>query len=634
MHRPFLRHFLVALICIGTVIIGAGRYVSVVNGSWSESFVGLAVGLVVQIAVSYIVDVITTICEVHFALTLLKKGLPVDTAVAAWSTLYTASLRRIRDAKLNPITFFVITILVAELIVVGTIGELYKKEPLPSLKTIVSFPYISLPSSPDMDPTDAIDRTLGFNYGPLYMQGLIYAPSGSGACNAGRCVGTATGVLHSLLVSALTSDYALEGVDWQPFDRVTGAVTTVTATIECTARNDLLLTALPPPPSLMGATQTSFTMEDGTPVHADTTTYWGGIPEVYGENHPEIGVLMIIPDVPTNTNMFVPHYTDALGRLYILLYANRFPGAFDNMAQYDDPTTNSSIGISICSVDVMYGEGVAEIEVTGTDTALATKVISLTEKNVTLQRYDFSQPEHQPAAQVIINGYGYLNCASAFCPQAEGQIPYFDTFNNLLTQPPPNTAFPYQTGMSTAVQALARLGTSRLASLCTTSDGTQNAARVTAPYLISQFVTTTTCNAIILTGAACAVIFATIRIGARFKMSGMLGTLYRMMEMLHSVYGLMGVLDADEKLLEQSSNTTSVDKHKVPTQKGTVDFDATRWRNAFSERRVRIRRPNSTDKAMRSVVHFDDVDPLEQEVAPKPGKEEMNIRRSVVEERI
>lgn len=170
----------------------------------------------------------------------------------------------------------------------------------------------------------------------------------------------------------------------------------------------------------MGATGTTFIMEDGTAVHADTTTYWGGIPEVFGvkithskkkkkhihpssslpiisnthtktqDNHPEMGVLMVIPDdTSTDSTMFVPHYTDAMGRLYVLLYANRFVTPFDNMAQYTNPTTKSTIGIAVCSIEVLFGVGVAEIEVTSTETALATRVVSLVQNSTGLQRFVF-----------------------------------------------------------------------------------------------------------------------------------------------------------------------------------------------------------------------------------------------------
>ena len=99
-----------------------------------------------------------------------------------------------------------------------------------------------------------------------------------------------------------------------------------------------------------------------------------------------MGVLLVLPDDLSDKTLFVPHYRVELGRLYVLLYANRFDSLFDHMARYINPTTNLDIGMSICSVDVLAGEGVAEIEVTGTETALATRIISLVPSDVTLER--------------------------------------------------------------------------------------------------------------------------------------------------------------------------------------------------------------------------------------------------------
>ncbi|KAJ3053714.1 hypothetical protein HK097_003565 [Rhizophlyctis rosea] len=380
--------------------------------------------------------------------------------------------------------------------ILGTIGNLYRKEPFTSYKATIPFPLIDLPHSSEMDPTDAIDRALGFNYGPLYLQGVIDHSSVLSHCEDKACTGKATSVLHPLLVSALESNYSLQDAEWQRLDRVTGRVRTATTIVECKARED---------------------------------------------------------------------------------------------------------------VSLVVGEGVAEIEVTGMETALATRVVDLVQSDTPLERYNFSQMEHQPAAQVIVNAYGYLNCASAFCPLTEGRVPYFDDFTGLLPQPSLNTPFPYQTGMSTAVQALARLGTSRLASLCTTSSNTsaQSNAKITAPYLRSQINTTTACNAIILAGATCGWILAIMEIVAWYLGDGLFGVLWRTMETMQTVYGLVGVLDADERLLR----TNSAGSGKRSGLKSVVEPDSTsktgaemyqKWRKGLEGRMVRVGNGNRSHLFHRS----------------------------------
>lgn len=403
----------------------------------------------------------------------------VGEMVAAWSALYTGSLRGAQDmlAGFSPIAVLLILVYVGQVIMVGAIGNLYYLRPTSSISAEGLLPMMDVAGMTTEgfnNVGDVADRLVG-NLGGLtstvYKHAVIPGPewqiSPNVSCDAqsGACTANRIAVSHSFDVSMLVPiNNASSPVNlplrsfYGSGDIISSEMRAINVTVSCKAAPGLRLEFYP------GSANTLVRIvgrvDEGGELTGD-----GVITPL--QKCLEIGIMPMQNATGTGADTY---YINQLGELYFAVFARNFAGSFRGFNYVLSPTDNkTSIGLGICAVKASVGRTAGKIQLIRTQNALLPAIIAVSNSSFPIIPPPLFAKTAAGfgATQMVTRQLGSLSCFLWACPTAKKNqttLPWFDVQTGLIHKVP-NSTTDWDDQLGRVAAALAELSGVTLAAM-------------------------------------------------------------------------------------------------------------------------------------------------------------------------
>ncbi|KAJ3053325.1 hypothetical protein HK097_004532 [Rhizophlyctis rosea] len=433
-------NLIILAVCLATIILSLSSAITVPIGSWQETLAIWSIGIAVQAAFLSIIASIRTVCQIWFAHRFTTNGMSSGEMVAAWSALYSGSLRGLEDlvAGFSPIAIMLMIVLIAEIIALGSIGNLVIRREVIEVRETGNITGMGIPNSLATgvfdvgDAADLMTSSIGALIGRPYSESVMpseeYSPSVKAECDAtsGACSHISwtiptpfnTSLLPSLYINSSTLEF-------------TNATTPQIPTL---LPNDVIETTTPmyivnatcrPEPTLRleyylttrTYWQISQTLSNGTKLKSDGAV----MPSRY--KSPEIGIFSLVNATATTS---MDMYYLAGDELSFAVYARNFNGTFAGFTYVADPCLPSTtVGLAVCTISARKGYAATSILIKDTTPVVSSSILSVT--NVTAEAIPVFNKVLTgfSATQVVNRMVGTLSCIFWSCP-ARGGIPWFN----------------------------------------------------------------------------------------------------------------------------------------------------------------------------------------------------------------
>ncbi|KAJ3044368.1 hypothetical protein HDV00_002260 [Rhizophlyctis rosea] len=381
-------------------------------------------------------------------------GMSAGEMVAAWSALYSGSLRGLEDlvAGFSPIAVILMIVLVAEVVVLGSVGNLVVKKDVGEVRDRGNVTGMGMVNSgvAGFDVGDAADLVTS-HLGALSEVGWTdravvprqWLPSENATCDdsTGICSYiswvTPTPFNVSLFPTLNLSP---------PTDPVTNDTPTFTPQIPSFLPNDTITmnttlyainTTCRPSPTLQlnyYLTYRTYWQVTWTSSNNATKLRSDGAVMPTKYKSPEIGVFqMVNASAATMSDLY---YVRPGGELTFAVYARNFQGQFEGFTYVADPVVaNTTVGLALCTISARKGYGMTAMRIKDVAPTITSTIFSVT--NVTFDEtpiFDKTLSGFAPT-QIVGRAIGQLSCVFWSCP-TRGGIPWFDRRYGIIDRVP------------------------------------------------------------------------------------------------------------------------------------------------------------------------------------------------------
>ncbi|KAI8818518.1 uncharacterized protein EV422DRAFT_537352 [Fimicolochytrium jonesii] len=501
---PILLELGIMGVCIASLALGNLGYLSLNTvpqsaahwNLWSEQLITFGYGIVVQIALLGPLQLGRKICQLWLASKIVSHGIPCRQMVTAWSAIYCNSHRGVEDIWRGwiTITLFMLTVYIAEIVVIGGIGSLYYKAPLTAVRFVSPVPLLG-PFQSNMTTfeegpyiTELALRTilsLGQLYDPMTLDGLLIPNSTLSDCSETGCTGTSSVILSPMAPSAST-----EGAFWKwpwpgPWestarnDRVIGEVSSLSVDVSCSPQAFYINK------SVVDYWYYQTNAPDGTPL-----AYANYALETWYIRGPQVSLVSLEID-DHDAEHFTPYVLD--DRVYFGVLTNNLDGTvFENMDNsvseaHKDLNATVQYSTALCSAGVKLGKVAGIMEILSVTPSLKAS-ISSAQNATTPTSYPLSKgTSGYPMAFYLSQFVQYVTCDILGCSAASGQVPWFDTLIGMLqVDAAGNAIVDPANQMKTISVSVARLLALSLASFTTELLDPATNTTLTAEYTVKS----------------------------------------------------------------------------------------------------------------------------------------------------